>query len=263
MKYYWFTAEKYRKHQSTQVKKQERIFSKDWKEEYVVLFNDSTLVWFKDKDKMEPEGSVIIKNAPELMAYGPFTARVPKRPALPNGYRTSQLLAFGTKGKEAVYWFLCKHEEDVMSWMTTISNLLPPPPARPSSQLHDFQGCQGCSRHTFLPSSGLSQQLSYGYVQQSEPVSNVPISDRQNNGDLAMSIFLGSTMGWGLGRGWNEEWVNSFYDAGAHWYDNGDHHFSNNESDVNHESIGIHDDAYEPGGLDSTDFDMCADFGAF
>ncbi|XP_076360183.1 uncharacterized protein LOC143252221 [Tachypleus tridentatus] len=237
------------------LKYKKRIFGKDWREEYVVLFSDSTLMWFKDKGKMEPEGSVIIKNAPDLMAYGHFTARVPKKPILPNGFKTSQLIAFGTREKDTVYWFLCESEENVMSWMAIISNVLPPPPPpiRPSSQLPS-NGCEGCSRNTFFPSDGLSQ-----------PQSDVSTSDCCNDDDLAMSLFLGTTMGWGLGLGWCGEWgwASGCHDIGNHWYNNGDHNFTNNQSDIYHESIGINDDTYDTGGLDSTDFDMCADFGTF
>lgn len=105
-----------------------RIFGKDWREEYVVLYDNSTLVWLKEKDKQEPEGLLILKDAPELMACGQYTVRVPNRPDLPDGYNVSQLLAFGSRKRQEVHWFLCKSEENALEWMTAISNTLPPPP---------------------------------------------------------------------------------------------------------------------------------------
>ncbi|XP_023225481.1 uncharacterized protein LOC111626369 [Centruroides sculpturatus] len=106
-----------------------RIFKKDWRREYVVLYDNSALVWLKiEKDKLEPEGSLMLKDAPELVACGPFTIQVPNRPEIPEGYKVSQLLAFGSRKDESVHWFLCKNSEDVLAWITAINNTLPPPP---------------------------------------------------------------------------------------------------------------------------------------
>lgn len=108
-----------------------RIFGRDWRDVYVVLYNDSTLIWYKDKSLTEQEGGVIVKDAPELMAYGQYTNMIPNRPELPENYTIRELTAFGSRGKENVYWLLCPSDHDVISWMTAISNTLPPPPQPP------------------------------------------------------------------------------------------------------------------------------------
>lgn len=32
-----------------------RLFSRYWKEEFIVLYDDSSVAWFKDKNRTEPE----------------------------------------------------------------------------------------------------------------------------------------------------------------------------------------------------------------
>lgn len=153
-----------------------RIFKKDWRKEYVVLYDNSALVWLKEKDKQEPEGSLILKDAPELMAYGPFTIQVPNRPEIPEGYKVSQLLAFGSRMGESVHWFLCKNTEDVLAWITAINYTLPPPPPPPSSRIDQKDKCI--------------------------------IESVQNNDDEYFSYgMLTATVlgtGWGSGWGWND-----------------------------------------------------------
>ena len=79
----------------------------------MVLYENSSLVWYKDRDRPSPEGGMLLKEAPELLAVGLWTLRIPTRPDLPDGCHTRQLMAFGTPGKEKVHWFLCKSEDEV------------------------------------------------------------------------------------------------------------------------------------------------------
>ncbi|XP_054724761.1 uncharacterized protein LOC129235101 [Uloborus diversus] len=139
-----------------------RLFGSNWRDVHSVLYNDSSLLWYKDKSRQEQEGGVVLKNAPELIAFGPYTSQVPDRPSLPEHYEPKELLAFGVRGKDLVYWFLCPNEEEVQSWMTAITStvrilffllnlsdaqrsrflkigetFLPPPPGMPEPQKID------------------------------------------------------------------------------------------------------------------------------
>ena len=49
---------------------EERLFGKAWKEEFVVLYEDSSLIWFRDRDRLDPEGGVFLRDAPEMLAAG-------------------------------------------------------------------------------------------------------------------------------------------------------------------------------------------------
>lgn len=40
------------------------------KEAYVVLYEDSSLIWFRDRDRLESEGGIFLKDAPEMLAAG-------------------------------------------------------------------------------------------------------------------------------------------------------------------------------------------------
>ena len=51
----------------------ERLFGKAWREEFVVLYEDSSLIWFRDRDRLDPEGGVFLRDAPEMLAAGQVT----------------------------------------------------------------------------------------------------------------------------------------------------------------------------------------------
>ena len=48
----------------------ERLFGKAWREEFVVLYEDSSVIWFRDRDRLDPEGGIFLKDAPEMLAAG-------------------------------------------------------------------------------------------------------------------------------------------------------------------------------------------------
>jgi hypothetical protein len=48
----------------------ERMFCKAWREAFVVLYSDSSLVWFRDRDRNDSEGAISLKDAPEMLAAG-------------------------------------------------------------------------------------------------------------------------------------------------------------------------------------------------
>lgn len=79
----------------------------------MVLYEDSTIAWFKEKGRGEPEGGIVIKDAPEMMAVGRWTLRIPGRPDLPSGCHIEQLMAFGNRRRDKVHWLLAQSEDEV------------------------------------------------------------------------------------------------------------------------------------------------------
>jgi hypothetical protein len=79
----------------------------------VVLYEDSTLAWYKEKGREDPEGSIMVKEAPEMMAVGEWTMRIPGRPQLPTPGHIFQLMAFPTKERDKAHWFLAQSHQEV------------------------------------------------------------------------------------------------------------------------------------------------------
>ena len=48
----------------------ERWFGKDWREVYLILHEDSTLMWYSERGESSPEGGVFLKDCPEMIAAG-------------------------------------------------------------------------------------------------------------------------------------------------------------------------------------------------
>lgn len=102
-------------------KKIERVFGKDWKENWFVLYEDSTLAWYKNKEKQEmPLGTLVLRDAPEMLAVGQFTFKIPGTPSLPPGSNYYQLIALGSKVKDEVHWLLASSEDEVKYVIDTI-----------------------------------------------------------------------------------------------------------------------------------------------
>jgi hypothetical protein len=49
------------------------MFGKAWREERIALYEDSTLAWFKQKGRLEPDGSLVLKEVPSVS--GRYTSR--------------------------------------------------------------------------------------------------------------------------------------------------------------------------------------------
>ncbi|KAK3926818.1 Pleckstrin homology domain-containing family B member 2 [Frankliniella fusca] len=94
-----------------------------WREQWVVLYDDSTLSWYKEKGRPRPEGSVRVRESPDLLAVSQYTQRIPDRPDLPKGNKVAQLLAVGCRrpSRHKVHWLLAKSTEECHEWMTAIS----------------------------------------------------------------------------------------------------------------------------------------------
>ncbi|XP_041350999.1 sorting nexin-18-like [Gigantopelta aegis] len=108
-------------------------FSKSWNPELFVLFQDSTLAWYKNEKAIEPKGSVFLKDVCQFLAVGLICQQVPNRPELPSGGRLSNMMGIPLKPnkKTKMVWAVCSSEEDLKSWVEAIIGVLPPPPQPP------------------------------------------------------------------------------------------------------------------------------------
>jgi len=133
-----------------------KLFGKVWRQEYVILYDDSSLIWFRapgekyngsvsgggggiangllHQDSSPPEGAIVLRDCPEMIAAGQWIGRVPNRPEFPAGINPKLSIAIGTRSHNKVHWFLCSSESDLVDWMSAISYTLPPPP-RPPDEL--------------------------------------------------------------------------------------------------------------------------------
>lgn len=76
----------------------------------------------QEPGKSSPNGKILIKEAPEMLAIANWTSQIPCRPPLPHGCELSQLIALGSRRRKAkVYWMLAKSEQEVDDWITAIS----------------------------------------------------------------------------------------------------------------------------------------------
>ncbi|KAH8294857.1 hypothetical protein KR018_003762 [Drosophila ironensis] len=106
-----------------------QMFWNRWAEEWVVLYDDSTMAWFTEPGRSSPSGKILVKEAPEMLAIAHWTGQIPRRPPLPAGVSVSQLIALGSQRKRSkVYWMLAKSEQEVSDWIDAITKTLPPPP---------------------------------------------------------------------------------------------------------------------------------------
>ncbi|XP_069983536.1 uncharacterized protein [Penaeus vannamei] len=117
-----------------------RFLGSNWREEWLVLHEDSSLEWYKEHDEADLLGAIVLKEAPEMIAAGPFALYVPGRPELPKNADLNNIMVFGTKTKDKTHWFLCKNADELNQWMTAISNTLPPPPDTPKAPSDESSG---------------------------------------------------------------------------------------------------------------------------
>lgn len=183
----------------------------------MVLYEDSTLAWFKEKGRGQPEGSLKVKDAPEMMAVSQWTARIPGRPDLPTGCHVVQLMAFGTRRQDKVHWLLAQSEQEVTDWMTAISNTLPPPPLSPDEKTVPRTFDSMAAR---LPPVGFYPTIPgevpppYAHqplgqvngMYQASPASGanttIVVRDR-SAGDFTTGLMMGAALtNWGHGCGW-------------------------------------------------------------
>ena len=65
--------------------KQAKWIGSNWHSSFVILYQDSTLIWYASPTVARPEGSLMLKHSPELIQVGQFALRMFKVPDIPNG----------------------------------------------------------------------------------------------------------------------------------------------------------------------------------
>lgn len=86
------------------------------------LYQDSTFVWYEDKNETNLEGCFQLKPAAPF-ATGKSVYRPPNRPLFPSLFPHSTEFAFGTGGasKDAkIHWFFCHTDQEADAWMSSI-----------------------------------------------------------------------------------------------------------------------------------------------
>ena len=81
----------------------EQIFGRNWTEKVVAVFSDSRNAWFRE-DADEVEESLILSNAPELIAAGQWLWRIPNPPTLPMEVSPKLAIAMGQNVEKKAQW---------------------------------------------------------------------------------------------------------------------------------------------------------------
>ncbi|CAH1169818.1 unnamed protein product, partial [Phaedon cochleariae] len=188
-------------------------------EEWVVLYEDSTLAWYSDKGLGRPKGYVRISEAPELLAVGEWTRQVPRRPKFPHFCNIGQLLAIGSRAMRDVHWLMAQSPAEINDWMTAISNTLPPPPHLPlddkrlsltpqqqqdivtNKRQHLSNGC--AARTNCCPDRTTS----------TTSTTSACTNSKQRTYEADHTVLSGVCIDWGHGWGWGQNaWtVHSLY----------------------------------------------------
>lgn len=101
-----------------------------------MLYEDSSVIWFRDRDRLVPEGGLFLRDAPEMLAAGQvrvhpvdrvlvgcwtqrsmvfqWVSRVPNKPEIPAGCDLKLSIAMGARHRDKVHWFICKSEAELM-----------------------------------------------------------------------------------------------------------------------------------------------------
>ncbi|CAJ0942399.1 unnamed protein product, partial [Mesorhabditis belari] len=198
----------------------------DWNERHFVLYNDSRLTWFKDKDSHSPIGTILLRNVVQYICVGLMTDKMPgKKPDLPKDASRHLLVGIGIdQNASKVYWLLFKTASDIESWFVEIGKTLPPPPQQPpppSEAPHqqpgnnpDFPRQQQINNGKSGPPpaypsvNGNYQPGNGGYFPQ--PVGSTVIVQQPGFGGgygggddrMLTGLLLGSMVGYGMGSFW-------------------------------------------------------------
>ncbi|KAF5285603.1 hypothetical protein FQA39_LY16572 [Lamprigera yunnana] len=95
------------------------FFCKGWSEEWVVLYEDSTIAFYADKGLSRPRGRVRVREAPDLLAVGEWTRQVPRSPRIPRTCHVGQLLVVGCRCPHEVHWLMAQSPAEVKCLSTS------------------------------------------------------------------------------------------------------------------------------------------------
>lgn len=82
-----------------------------WKDGYFILWEDSTIQAFKEKDEKKPVYTVRLKEVCQYLCVGPYTRCVPGRPELPSNGDENLLISFpqnSERKEKEICWIICK-----------------------------------------------------------------------------------------------------------------------------------------------------------
>ncbi|CAC5414761.1 unnamed protein product [Mytilus coruscus] len=184
---------------------EEGCFFNGWKSRYFVLYDDSSLLWYQDRDYYHHKGGIKLKMVANFMAVGPMCLHTAGFPQLPKGRQVIHLMGVpdifkkGTK-KEYIKmnWILfTAGDEDMTAWLEAIKPTLPPPPARPERPHHSSNS------HQARPSPPTN-------VVQYQPQGKLPNNtEGRSSTDFTTGVIIGGAIGYGLGGygpGWGWGW---------------------------------------------------------
>ncbi|CAO1424991.1 unnamed protein product [Diamesa serratosioi] len=186
------------------------FWASSWVEEWVVLYDDSTMAWFTEPGKASSSGKILVKDAPEMLAIAHWTGQIPRRPPIPEGCSVNQLIALGSRRKRSkVYWMIAQSEKEVSEWIAAITKTLPPPPQ--IELVVDKPHLMGVLRRPIVrirPSSNsevLTRKQDERQLPNSVKIkSEAPIAiiKKSLGNDSMPKGSLTSTLPWGYGWGW-------------------------------------------------------------
>lgn len=200
-----------------------------WSEEWVVLYDDSTMAWFTEPGRSSPAGKILVKEAPEMLAIAHWTGQIPRRPPLPEGCTVSQLIALGSRRKKSkVYWMLAKSEQEVSEWIKAITKTLPPPPQ--IELVVDKPHLMNVLRRPLVrirpaTANEVKARKKQSQSSQSQAAPPVPVQNPLVKSDAAVAILskkpdskasLACVLPWGHGWGW-ATLPNGVWSGGLTW----------------------------------------------
>lgn len=99
---------------TTAVENENRVlFSPNWLRNFLIFLCPN-----QEPGRASPNGKILVKEAPEMLAISQWTGQIPNRPQIPEGCSVKQLIALGSRRKRSkVYWMLAQSEEEV-GWVT-------------------------------------------------------------------------------------------------------------------------------------------------
>ncbi|XP_076463721.1 uncharacterized protein LOC143295921 [Babylonia areolata] len=270
------------------------FFSDKWRQEFFVLYVDSTLAWFDDQGSYEPKGGILLKDVCQFMAVGVTTQYIPGGiPKLPPGAEVTNLMAVPkTRSKSAEFvWVLCTDQNELNSWLQAIMTVLPPPPQPPPQQQGgpppQYGGGGGQPVYPPPAQQGYPPPPHPAYGQrpphpgyQGHPqggyrgnqpqtvVINQGGRSRRGSGgsgrDFATGMLIGGAMGYGMARPWGWGWGYGGYGGFGsgisinNHYDIDHTHIENNTFQENNYDFGGGD--YGGGGYDGGDYGGGGDY---
>lgn len=154
------------------------ILSNKWKSSYIVLYSDSTLEIYNDRDDSRPSESIFLKNVVPYICVGLMTDRMPiRRPELPSGTPIQRLVAIGMDPRASkVHWLLFSSEQVLEEWFNAIVTTLPkpanPPPQPPMApfQQPSSVGFVPPDRYPDVPPTYATRPTSFPVNQQQMPI---------------------------------------------------------------------------------------------